>query len=225
MPDLISLDRFRAELRAGAKPSAPVQRVSVGEPLAFDDGSRRIRFCFSDGSVDRMGDRIAADGWETAGFMKNPVALWAHDALAPPIGRAANVLVEGDRLMGDIEFAGPQVYPFAETIYQMVKGGFISAVSVGFRPIEYSFAHDKDREFGIDFERQELLEISVVPVPANAHALIEAKRLRDRRQARPRPKKAGPVAAEPISREAEQARAVAATVLAGFGTPPQPRRY
>jgi phage head maturation protease len=108
----------------------------------------------------------------------------------------------------------------------MVRAGFISAVSVGFMPLDYSFAGDDEaRPWGIDFERQALLEISVVPVPANANALIEAKRLRDRRQARPRPKKAGPFAAEPITRAAENARAFALTISAGFGTTPQPRRY
>jgi hypothetical protein len=34
---------------------------------------------------------------------------------------------------------------------------------------------------GIDFRHQELLEFSVVPVPANANALIEARRVRGQR--------------------------------------------
>jgi hypothetical protein len=58
----------------------------------------------------------------------------------------------------------------------LVRGKFITAVSVGFLPLEFSWAEDeKERPWGIDYERQELLEISVVPVPANAHALIEAQ--------------------------------------------------
>jgi hypothetical protein len=35
---------------------------------------------------------------------------------------------------------------------------------------------------GIDFKRQELLEFSVVPVPANANALIEARSYRGQRE-------------------------------------------
>ena len=123
-----------------------------------------------------MGDTIAPHGWETAEFMRNPVALWAHAADAPPIGRASNLGVEGARLMGDIEFADPTTYEFADVIYRLVVGGFVNAVSVGFLPIEYSFVeNDPDRGFGIDFKRQELLEVSVVPVPANANALAEAQ--------------------------------------------------
>lgn len=172
---LLGVEAFRAGMRAGARPSGGVFRVSALKPKAVDEKSRRIRFCFSDGSVDRSGDRIEPDGWDTASFLKNPVALWAHDSYAPPIGRAGNVGVEGDRLMGDIEFAAAEVYPFADTVYRLVRGSFVNAVSVGFLPIEYSFVEEKDRPWGIDFKRQELLEISVVPVPCNANALAEAR--------------------------------------------------
>src|SRR4051794_37403337 len=79
-----------------------VRHVSVGKPKVYDDGSRRVRFCFSDGSTDRMGDTIAPDGWDTSDYKANPVALWAHDSSAPPIGRASNVGLVGPRLMGDI---------------------------------------------------------------------------------------------------------------------------
>jgi hypothetical protein len=53
--------------------------------------------------------------------------------------------------------------------------GFIKAGSVGFIPVEWKFADDKARPMGIDFKRQSLLEFSIVPVPANANALIEAR--------------------------------------------------
>ena len=99
----------------------------------------------------------------------------AHDSSSPPIGRASHILVEGERLMGDIEFAAPETYEFADTIYRLVQEKFINAVSVGFMPIEWSWSEDKSRPGGIDFERCELLEISVVPIPANANALIEAR--------------------------------------------------
>jgi HK97 family phage prohead protease len=173
--NLISLDQFRADFRAGRAPAGAVQRLATAEPVAFADAQRKIRLCFSDGSVDRMGDTIAPDGWEIAAFMHNPVVLWAHDAMTPPIGRASNIAVEGERLMGDVEFAAPEVYPFAETIYQLVRSRFLGACSVGFAPLEYSFSRDPDRPFGIDFERQELLELSIVPIPANANALVQRR--------------------------------------------------
>jgi HK97 family phage prohead protease len=122
-----------------------------------------------------MGDVINPQGWDTKNFLKNPVALFAHDSSSPPIGRVRRTYVSGDRFMGDIEFAARETYEFADTIYRLVIDGFIRACSVGFMPIEWQWAEEKSRPGGIDFERQELLEISVVPVPANANALIEAR--------------------------------------------------
>jgi HK97 family phage prohead protease len=176
MTALMSADQFRGELRAKRKPAGGVYRVSVAQPLPVDGAERTLRFCFSDDSVDRMGDTIAAAGWDIADFMANPVALWAHDSSAPPIGGARNVGVEGNRLLGDIEFAPPETYAFADTIYRLVLGKFLRAVSVGFLPTRYAFVdNDPDRGFGIDFLEQALLEISVCPVPANPNALQQAR--------------------------------------------------
>jgi HK97 family phage prohead protease len=177
MTVLMSADQFRGELRAKRKPVGGVYRVSVAQPLPVDGAERTLRFCFSDNSVDRMNDTIAAAGWDLTDFLANPVALWAHDSSAPPIGGARNVGVEGDRLLGDIEFAPPETYAFADTIYRLVLGKFLRAVSVGFLPTRYAFVeNDPERGFGIDFLEQALLEISVCPVPANPNALQEARR-------------------------------------------------
>jgi HK97 family phage prohead protease len=171
---VLSIDEFRAELRQGRQLAGPVQRLTVAEALPIGDplSSRTVTFCLSDGSVDRMGDTIDPHGWELAAYRRNPVVLWAHDAMSPPIGLALNIRAEGERLMGDIEFAGEEVYPFADQIYRLVRARFLNACSVGFNPLEWSWSRDKDREFGIDFNRQEMLEVSVVPVPANANALV-----------------------------------------------------
>jgi HK97 family phage prohead protease len=158
----------------GDATGAAVERLGSVARVA-DNGSRVVSFCFSDGSVDRMGDVINPQGWDTKNFLKNPVALFAHDSSSPPIGRVRRTYVSGDRFMGDIEFAGPETYEFADTIYRLVTDGFIRACSVGFMPLEWQWAEEKSRPGGIDFERCELLEISVVPVPANANALVEAR--------------------------------------------------
>lgn len=174
MSELLDITEFRRLARRGTigeRGGVAARRARALGPL---DG-RVVRFLFSDGSVDRAGDRIDPQGWETAAYKKNPVVLWAHDSFAPPIGRTINLFVDARGLVGDVEFAEPEVYPFADQIFRLVGAGFIKAGSVGFLPIEYSFSKDKGREFGIDFRSQELLEFSVVPVPANANALVEAQ--------------------------------------------------
>jgi HK97 family phage prohead protease len=161
--------------RSAPKPGSPLRHDGARVLRALDPNSRIIRFVLSDGSVDRMGDTIDPDGWETDAFMRNPVILWAHDSSAPPIGRALNVWSDGTRLMADIEFVPAETYAFADTIYQLVLRKFLSAGSVGFLPHKFKWADDDDRPFGINFQQQELLEFSICPVPANANALIDAR--------------------------------------------------
>ena len=175
MTKFIGQDAFREALRAKRPATSGVFRVSTVPTKAATDGSRIIRFCFSDGSVDRMGDTIEPMGWDLAPFLANPVALWAHDSSQPPVGRAQNLAIEDQRLMGDIDFAPAEIYAFADTIYRLVLGKYINAVSVGFMPTEYEWANDDDREWGIDYKKQELMEISVVPIPANSNALAVAR--------------------------------------------------
>ena len=178
---LLSQRDFHKRARLGIDrlkdvPSVGVYRFQVAEPKAVAGKERTVRFCFSDSSVDRMQDTIDAKGWDLHAFNKNPVALWAHDSSSLPVGRASNVLIEGTRLMGDIEFADVATYAFADTVYKLLLAKFLNAVSVGFLPLDYDWADDDEaRGWGIDFKRQELLEISVVPVPANSNALAEAR--------------------------------------------------
>jgi HK97 family phage prohead protease len=80
--------------------------------------------------------------------------------------------VSGDRLIGDVKFADAGTYEFADQIFRLIKKGFITAGSVGFIPLDFTFSDD--RRGGIDFHEQELLEFSIVPIPANANALVQA---------------------------------------------------
>jgi HK97 family phage prohead protease len=128
-----------------------------------------------------MGDRIAVSGWEFGLYRRNPVVLWAHDASQPPIGRMTKLFTTASQFIGDVRFASADAYPFADTVYRLVVDGFIAAGSVGFIPVEWTFTSDPDRPMGIDFKRQELLEFSICPIPANANALVEGRALRSRR--------------------------------------------
>lgn len=148
-------------------------RAGLGDIIEFDEATRTVRFVFSDSTVDRYGDTVDAKGWDLKNFQANPVALFGHDATQAEnvIGKAANVAIVDGKLVGDIVFMPKEINPAADMVFQMVKGGFLNAVSVGFLPKEWQRATDKSRPGGIDFKKQELLEISVVPIPANPNAL------------------------------------------------------
>ena len=68
-----------------------------------------------------------------------------------------------------IQFA-VKVNPFADIAYGLYKGQFLNAVSVGFIPIEWN-DEKADGEMIRNYTRQELVEVSAVPVPANRDAL------------------------------------------------------
>jgi len=175
-PNILSEKEFRETAKAGKAPAdAQLRKAFVAEAKASAEGERIIDFVISTDIVDRMGDTIAVDGWKFADYRKNPVVLWAHDSDMLPIGKASNVRVEDGKLKARTEFMPREMSPFADSVYRAIKGGFLNAVSVGFSPIKYAFSEEDDRSFGIDFTEQELLEFSVVPIPANPEALVEAR--------------------------------------------------
>ena len=134
---------------------------------------RTITFVLSTPEVARDGHTLAANGWDTESYMRNPVVLFAHDNSSTDtvIGRMDRIWTDGDRLTGQVRFMEASLNPLAETVYQMVRQGFLSAVSVGFIPLDGKPA--KGRGHGaFDFTRQELLEVSVVPVGAHPAALV-----------------------------------------------------
>lgn len=136
---------------------------------------RTIEFVISTDHVDRDSDTINVNGWDLTDYNKNPVVLFGHDYGKPPVARAIRTRVSDGKLKSTAQFADRETYEFADTVFRLLVGGYLNAVSVGFTPMEWSFTEDDDRSFGVDFKRQKLLEYSVVPVPANPNALIEAR--------------------------------------------------
>lgn len=179
MPDrrpFASIEEFRAAARGAEKPLAEARvRASFDTEIKAEGDSRTLTFIISTGSVDRMGDTIAVDGWKLDAFRKNPVVLWAHDSSSLPVGKATKIWTEQGRLMATAEFTPVGALRFNDAIFDMLKGGFLNATSVGFSPLKYAFTDDPQRRYGIDFLEQELLEFSVVAVPANAEALVQAR--------------------------------------------------
>lgn len=133
----------------------------------------RVSFICSTADVDRMGD-VVHQNWDLKTYKKSPIVLFGHDH-SLPIGRAHNVAVKSGNLEAEFEFMDETIDPFAAKIGRMAKEGWLKAVSVGFRPIEMQ----PRRDGGMDFMKNELLEISVVSVGANQNALAKSFGLND----------------------------------------------
>jgi HK97 family phage prohead protease len=166
--------RKLAELR-GAGESALIRRGLETEIRAAENAERAFDFVISTQSVDRYGDTIDQAGWKLEAYRKNPVVLWMHDNTLLPVARARNIRIEEGKLKATAVFTPESVEPFNDKVFALLGGGFLSATSVGFIPLKYNFVDDPSRRFGIDFLEQELIEFSIVTVPANAEALIEGR--------------------------------------------------
>lgn len=130
---------------------------------------------------DRMGDVVAQD-FDISRYEGNPIVAWAHDYTLPPVGKAVGLTLEGGTLVARIKWDDSEANPLGQTVAHQYREGFLSAVSVGFAPgkstarAELPEDHPAAGPTGIYFEQNELLEISAVPIPANADALaIRAK--------------------------------------------------
>jgi HK97 family phage prohead protease len=145
------------------------------------DGSK-LSFIASTDRADRYGDIIDQRGWELDSYRANPVILLNHDHQSLPIGRGDVRLTEAG-LMIDVEF--DMADPRAAEIAGKAERGFMNAVSVGFAPLKATpraqlpsehYAYSKSG--GQFFEQAELLEVSIVTIPANADAVaIAAKNI------------------------------------------------
>lgn len=141
--------------------------------------ARSVQFIISTGAVDRDGDTIDPGGWDLKSYQASGAILWAHDASQPPIAEPIAVWVEDNKLKAKCRFPEKEVYPFADTIYQLIKANVLRCTSVGFRPKAW-VETDRVNDWGwpaLDFKVQELLEFSIVSVPANPEAVVEAKSL------------------------------------------------
>ena len=135
-----------------------------------------VRFVASTSGADRYGDIIEQRGWNLDAYRRNPIVLLNHKSDALPIGRG-EVRHENGQLMIDVEFDKHD--PMAQEIERKARAGYIHAVSVGFNPIETVNRSDLPRDHyaysergGKYFKSAELLEVSIVTIPANSEATL-----------------------------------------------------
>lgn len=121
---------------------------------------------------DRQGENIITTGvdastWEKTGM---PV-LYGHDYSGLPIGKGLSWKSFKNKMTSRFQLAVDE-YPFAGTVAAMIKGGYLNAVSIG--GIVKKWSDDY-----LTIVEMEMVEFSVVPIPANASALITSRALEE----------------------------------------------
>jgi HK97 family phage prohead protease len=135
-----------------------------------DQGDKRvIRGVATTPTPDRMNDIVEPLGIE----FKNPMPLlWQHKH-DQPVGKVrfskpTKDGIEFEAIIAKTDEPGNLKNRIDEA-WQSVKLGLVSAVSIGFKAIELAFMDNG----GIHFLKTEVMELSLVTIPANAEAVIQ----------------------------------------------------
>lgn len=153
--------------------------------LSAKPGERAVVARISTTAVDRDGDVMLPSGLDVKDFNKNPVVLLAHNAGTLPIGKVDRITKGSNDVVAKVLFAErPASHPITEewipdTVFDLFKQQVLNAFSVGFIIDDARSAEAKDvSKFGDGVRRivnrWRLVELSVVPVPANQEALAVA---------------------------------------------------
>ena len=133
-------------------------------------GKRKLSGIASTQNVDRAGDIVVTAGgtWET------PLPLlWQHDH-ERPIGWVRNIEARPNGLWIDAELADGVGQ--ADTAWDLVQSDLVNGFSIGFRS-KPSDTQDIPGG-GKRFNKWQLLEVSLVTIPANADARIRRGAIR-----------------------------------------------
>jgi HK97 family phage prohead protease len=115
---------------------------------------------------DRQGEVVDNAGWNLTNFKKNPILLYMHDH-TKPLGKATRVWIDKATGTPRLMFKGmiSTATDYGRAAKQLMDEGILNSFSVGFMPMELD---------GNRITKSELLEISLVSVPANPEARLLA---------------------------------------------------
>jgi hypothetical protein len=164
------------------------------EQKAEGDKKPPIKHVASTEMQDRYGDRILVSGWDLKWFRKNPQLFFNHASRGLPIGSVVKVgkgfapsggraLLTESYLHTDLleELPPGPIAEWMHFIEALIRSRRLPASSVGFKALDvYRPKDEKEREklglgkYGVLFKKAELVEHSVVGVPANPEALLRS---------------------------------------------------
>lgn len=149
--------------------------MDIVERRALGEGLYRVTIAASE--KVRQPPELDFGGLSTLNYSKNPVVMWAHDSVGRspsgglPIGRTLNLAKGPDgQIVADFEFLEDD--PFAQRVKNAWDKGFLRAASISWVPQETTPAEGG----GWRDMRSDLLEWSIVSVPADPDALRESHR-------------------------------------------------
>ncbi len=153
-----------------------ISRTQVALSGREDSGEDVYSATIFANELSRDGVSVDLEGMDFSNYLKNPVVLYAHDYMGRtesgglPIGRTLSLERAADgRVRAEFQFMSGD--PFADRVRNAWRQGFLRGASIGWRAIE---SRPDESGYGVRVSRSELLEWSIVAVPADPDALREA---------------------------------------------------
>ncbi len=122
------------------------------------------RFTVSDETLNSYGGVILTSGINIARFQRNPIMLYMHDRDKGVIGRWENITKEGDKLTAVAVF--DDATELGAKVKHQVESGFLRSASIGIENCKCKTINGISTIVECD-----LIEISIVDVPANENAV------------------------------------------------------
>ncbi len=143
----------------------------VTEARQAEDGNPH-RMVVAANERSRNGDEVNLRGINFKNYRQNPVVLWAHDAYEGiPIAKTVKIVHDDQgRIAADFEFNSED--EFAARVENAWNGGFIRAASIRYMPTKVVEVRNEDGSVDrLRIEESDLLEWSLVPIPADPDAV------------------------------------------------------
>lgn len=158
--------------------------------LSEADGT--VEYIASDATLDSYSESVLPTGWKFSLFAKNAPFVDSHNywSIEALLGKVESARVEGGQLIERVRWAKDvDVNKLAILGWKMTVGGYLKAVSVGFRVIKAAWPNDTQwgeyvKQAGLSpedsgkcrriFVEQEQLELSACVLGANPSAVAKA---------------------------------------------------
>lgn len=133
-------------------------------------------FVLTSEDIDRDRERVIIAGMNIDNYLKNPVVFLQHYSHEKPIGTIVKIVRRAKQLIGYVHFHG--LDEDSKQIERYVEAGVYNAGSIGFNVLEKQRVgttpaerEQTGAESVTDITKSELLEFSIVTIPANPNAV------------------------------------------------------
>lgn len=167
-----------------------VKRLCKEAGIEYLEGyeNRIAKFIISTSDTDRDSDVVVQEGILIDDYLKNPIILFAHNAMSLPIGITLSIKKTQTKTTALGLFFDNRVDASgtADLVFRMIQARALRGASIGFKIISARFPTEEEAKklkmdpWGIIYEATSMFEWSVCSIPANQNALVESKMFNDK---------------------------------------------